>query len=33
MNRFNGPDDPAEKKPKKEKQKPPSKDEDASPKL
>jgi PTH1 family peptidyl-tRNA hydrolase len=32
MNRFNGPDDPAEKKPKKEKPKPSPKDEDAAPK-
>jgi peptidyl-tRNA hydrolase, PTH1 family len=30
MNRFNGPDDPVEKKPKKEKPKPPPKDEDAT---
>jgi PTH1 family peptidyl-tRNA hydrolase len=30
MNRFNGPEDPAEKKPRKEKPKPPPKDEDAT---
>jgi len=30
MNRFNGPEDPAEKKPKREKPKPPPKDEDAA---
>jgi PTH1 family peptidyl-tRNA hydrolase len=32
MNRFNGPDDPAEKKPKKEKPRPPPNDEDTAPK-